>query len=118
MARANAETANSGQEAAILTSEAVEFLHLLQSRFAPCRQELLAERDQRQRRYDLGQAPHNLRKIEHSGESNLAVKPALADQALGQVMLACPPASELLSWGASSGAVTLIADFDDCLSPT
>ena len=60
MARADAETANSGQEAAILTSEAVEFLQLLQSRFAPCRQELLAERDQRQRRYDLGQAPHNL----------------------------------------------------------
>jgi malate synthase len=33
-------------------------------------------------------------------------------------MLACPPASELLSRGANSGAITLIADFDDCLSPT
>jgi malate synthase len=33
-------------------------------------------------------------------------------------MLACPPASEVLSRGASSGAVTLIADFDDSLSPT
>jgi malate synthase len=118
MARADAETANSGQEAAILTPEAVEFLQLLQSRFAPCRQELLAERDRRQRRYDLGQAPHSLPKIEHSGESDWAVKPPLTDQALGQVMLACPPASELLSRGASSEAVTLIADFDDCLSPT
>jgi malate synthase len=118
MARADAGTANSGHNETILTPEAVEFLHLLQSRFAFCRQELLAERDRRQRRYDLGQAPHSLRKIEHSGESDWAVKPSLAGQALGQVMLACPPASELLSRGANSGPVTLIADFDDCLSPT
>jgi len=118
MARVDAETANSGQHAAILTSEAVEFLHLLQSRFAPCRQELLLERDRRQRRYDLGQAPHSPPKMEHSGESDWAVKPSLSDQALGQVMLACPPASELMSRGVSPGAVTLIADFDDCLSPT
>jgi malate synthase len=118
MARVDAETANSGQEAAILTSEAVEFLHLLQSHFAPCRRRLLAERDQRQRRYDLDPAPHSLPKIVHSGETEWAVKPPLADQALEQVMLACPPASELMSRGVSAGAVTLIADFDDCLSPT
>jgi malate synthase len=118
MARVDAETANSGQDAAILTSQAVEFLHLLQSRFAPCRQQLLAEREQRQRRYDLDQAPHGLPKVEHSGESNWAVKPSLSDQALGQVMLACPPASQLMSPGVTAGAVTLIADFDDCLSPT
>jgi malate synthase len=118
MARVDAETANSGQETAILTSEAVGFLRLLQSRFAPCRQELLVERDRRQRRYDLGQAPHSLPKIEHSGEIDWVVKPPLSDQASGQVMLACPPASELLSRGISSGPVTLIADFDDCLSPT
>ena len=118
MARVDAETANSGQEAALLTSEAVEFLHLLRSRFAPCRQELLVERNRRQRRYDLGQALHSLPKIEHSGDSGWAVKPSLSNQALGQVMLACPPASELLSRGVSSGAITLIADFDDCLSPT
>ena len=41
MAQVDTELANSGQEAAILTSEAVEFLHLLQACFAPCRQELL-----------------------------------------------------------------------------
>src|SRR5271156_1365124 len=80
MARADAETANSGQEAAILTSEVVEFLHLLQASFALCRQELLIERDRRQRRYDLDQAPHSLPKIEHSGESDWAVKPSLSDQ--------------------------------------
>jgi malate synthase len=118
MARVDAETANSGQEAAILTSEAVKFLHLLQSHFSACRLELLVERDRRQRRYDLGQVPHSLPKMEHSGESDWAVKPSLSDQALGQVLLACPPSSELLSRGVSSGAVTLIADFDDCLSPT
>ena len=118
MARVDAETANSGQQATILTSEAVEFLHLLQSHFAPCRQQLLAERDQRQRRYDLDQAPHSLPKIEQSGDTDWVVKPPLADQALGQVMLACPPASELMSRDISAGAVTLIADFDDCLSPT
>jgi malate synthase len=118
MTRVDAETANSGQEAAILTSEAVEFLHLLQARFAPCRQELLVERDRRQRRYDLGQALHSLPEIEHSGKSDWAVEPPLSDQAPGQVMLACPPASELMSRDVSAGAVTLIADFDDCLSPT
>jgi malate synthase len=118
MARVDAETANSGQEAEILTSEAVEFLHLLQARFAPCRQELLVERDRRQHRYDLDQAPHSLPEMAHSGESDWAVKTPLAEQALGQVMLACPPATELMSRGVSAGAVTLIADFDDCLSPT
>ncbi len=118
MARVDAETANSGQEAAILTSEAVGFLHLLQARFAPCRQELLLERDRRQHTYDLGQAPHSLPEIEHSGECGWAVKPPLSEQALGQVMLACPPASALISRGLSADAVTLIADFDDCLSPT
>jgi malate synthase len=118
MARTDAETANSSQEAAILTPEAVEFLQSLQSRFAPCRRELLVERDRRQHRYDLGQAPHSLPKMEHSGKSDWAVKPSFSDHALGPVMLVCHPASELLWRGARSGAVTLIADFDDCLSPT
>ncbi len=93
MARVDAETANSGQQATILTSEAVEFLHLLQSHFAPCRQQLLAERDQRQRRYDLDQAPHSLPKIEQSGDTDWVVKPPLADQALGAGD-ACLPSSE------------------------
>ena len=118
MAQVNAELATSGQEGEILTSKAVEFLCLLQSRFAPCRQELLAERGRRQRRYDLGKAPHSLPDIEHAGENGWAVKPSLADQALGQIMLACPPASELMARGVNADAVTLIADFDDCLSPT
>jgi malate synthase len=118
MAQVDAELANFGRERGILTAEAVEFLCLLQSRFAACRQELLVERDRRQHRYDLGSAPHSLPEIEHSGESDWAVKPPLSDQALGEVMLACPPASELMARGVRSGAVTLIADFDDCLSPT
>jgi malate synthase len=114
----DAELANSGQEEGILTSEAVEFLCLLQSRFAASREELLVERGRRQRRYDLGQAPHSLPEIKHSGESGWAVRPPLADQALGEIMLACPPASNLMARSASAGAVTFIADFDDCLSPT
>ena len=118
MAQVDAEPANSGREGGVLTAEAVEFLYLLQSRFAACRQELLVERDRRQHRYDVGSAPHSLPEIEHSGESGWAIKPPLSDQALGQVMLACPPASELIARGVSSGAITLIADFDDCLSPT
>jgi malate synthase len=118
MTRLDAETPNFGREGEILTPEAVQFLCLLQSRFAPCRQELLFERDRRQRTYDLGQAPDSLPVIEHSGETDWGVRPPFPDQVLGQVMLACPPASEVLSRGAGSGAVTLIADFDDCLSPT
>src|SRR5882757_6591882 len=118
MAQLDAELAKSDREGGILTSEAVDFLCLLQSRFAACRKELLVERDRRQHRYDLGQAPHTLPEIEHSGESGWPVKPPLSDQALGQVMLACPPASELMARGVSASAVTLVADFDDCLSPT
>ena len=102
MAQVNAELATSGQEGGILTSKAVEFLCLLQSRFAACRQELLAERGQRQRRYDLGKAPQSLPDIEQPGENGWAVKPPLSDQALGQIMLACPPASELMARGVNS----------------
>jgi malate synthase len=118
MAQVDAELANSGRKGGVLTAEAVEFLCLLQSRFGACRQELLVERDRRQHKYDLGSAPHSLPEIEHSGEGDWTVKSPLSDQALGQVMLACPPASEPMARGVSSGAVTLIADFDDCLSPT
>jgi malate synthase len=118
MAQVDAELADSGREGKILTTEAVEFLYLLQSRFAACRHQLLAERDHRQHRYDLGQAPQSLPEIEHSTESGSAVKPPHSDQALAQVMLACPPATDLIARGMGADAVTLIADFDDCLSPT
>jgi hypothetical protein len=57
MTRLDAETPNFGREGEILTPEAVQFLCLLQSRFGLCRQELLFERDRRQRTYDLGQRP-------------------------------------------------------------
>jgi malate synthase len=118
MAHVDAELASSGREGGVLTPEAVEFLCLLQSRFASCRQEVLVERDRRQHKYDQGRSPNSLPAINLSVENDWTVEPPSSNQALGHVMLACPPASEVLSRGVSSGAVTLIADFDDCLSPT
>ncbi len=118
MTRVDAETAYPGRHDGLLTEEAVRFLCSLQSHFAPCRQELLVERDWRQRKYDLGEAPNPQSRKEPPGETGWAVRPALEGQVFGQIMVACAPESELLSRGTSTNAVVLIADFDDCLSPT
>ncbi len=118
MTRVDAETAYPGRQDGLLTAEAVRFLCSLQSHFASCRQELLMERDRRQRKYDLGQAPNPQARKEPLGETDWVVRPPLAGQEFGQIMVACAPESEVLSHGASSDAIVLIADFDDCLSPT
>jgi malate synthase len=117
MTRVDAETAYPGWQDGILTAEAVQFLCSLQSHFASSRRELLMERDRRQHKYDLGQAPNPLPRKESLVESGWAVRPPLSGQVFGQIMLACGPESEVLSHGAGTDAA-LIADFDDCLSPT
>jgi malate synthase len=118
MTRVDAETAYPDRQDGLLTAEAVRFLCSLQSHFASCRQELLMERDRRQRKYDLGQAPNPQPPKKPLGETGWAVKPPLAGQVFGQIMVPCSPESEVLSQDASTDAVVLIADFDDCLSPT
>ena len=118
MTRVDAETAYPGRQDGLLTADAVRFLCSLQSHFASCRQELLMERERRQRKYDLGQAPNPQPRKEPLGETAWAVRPPLAGQVFGPIMVACGPESEVLSHGASTDAVVLIADFDDCLSPT
>jgi malate synthase len=118
MMRPGAEAAQPSTEESILTMEAAEFLCALHRRFASRRQELLTERDGRQREFDLGHIPGPLSKSAGISEIARPAPPVRSDLAFGQVMLAGSPEGDVLSRGLNSGASLFIADFDDCLSPT
>ncbi len=111
----DAATAQPATEESILSPEAVAFLGALQRRFALCRQELLTARGHRQRQFDCDHIPGPFPEADYIRKTDWALRPALD---FGQVMLAGPPERGFLSFGADSGASVLIADFDDCLSPT
>jgi malate synthase len=112
------EEARLSTEESILSTEAVDLLCALQRRFCSCRQQLLTERDRRQREFDLGNISDPLHRVSLSTEIDRAIRPLPSDPGFGQVMLAGPPEREVLSRGLGSGASLFIADFDDCLSPT
>lgn len=113
-----AEAAQPSTEESILTMEAAEFLCALHRRFASRRQELLMERDGRQRQFDLGHIPEPLPKAGGMSEIARPAPPVRSGLAFGQVMLAGSPEGAVLWQGLDSGASYFIADFDDCLSPT
>lgn len=118
MMQPGAEVAQPSTEENILTMEAAEFLCALHRRFASRREELLTERDGRQREFDLGHAPEPLPKAGGIRETARPTPPVRSGLAFGQVLLAGPPEDEGLSRGLNSGASLFIADFDDRLSPT
>jgi malate synthase len=118
MMHPGAEAAEPSTEESILTMEAAEFLSTLHRRFASRRQELLTERDGRQREFDLDHIPEPLPKVDGISEIARPAPPVRSGHAFGQVMLAGPPEGEALSRGLNSGASLFIADFDDRLSPT
>jgi malate synthase len=101
-----------------LNREAVEFLRDLHDRFEPRRQELLLEREGRQRQFDLGYLPDFLPGTDPVQKREWTIRTLPSDLAHRQVTLSGPPAREALSRGFDSGANVLIADFDDQFSPT
>jgi malate synthase len=114
----NVKTAKPNTKECLLNREAVEFLRDLHERFESRRQELLLERDGRQRQFDLGYLPDFLPGTDPLQRRQWTITPLPSDFAHRQVTLSGPPDREALSRGLDSGANVLIADFDDQLSPT
>jgi malate synthase len=112
------KTAEPRTKECLLSQEAVEFLRDLHDRFEPRRQELLLEREGRQRQFDLGYLPDFLPGADPVQKRQWTIRTLSSDLAHRQVTLSGPPNREALLRGFDSGANVLIADFDDQLSPT
>ncbi|MGC2402659.1 MAG: hypothetical protein WA510_22905 [Acidobacteriaceae bacterium] len=99
----------------ILDPEADEFLRALQRHFGASRQELMEIRARRQEAFDtvpsfgLDPRPDAPYRTE---------PPATPQTGLGQMMLSGPPEPDFLASNGNGPANVLVADFDNCLSPT
>jgi malate synthase len=116
--RHHTKTARPWAEENILAPQAIEFLSALQRRFTFDRREVLAARERRQQQFDLGLIPEPAIKKDHQSVMGPVSGAFCSDSGLGRVMLAVPPEREALLRGMASGASVLVADFEDCLSPT
>src|SRR5712664_1448748 len=101
----------------VLTPRALEFVARLQREFGARRLELLASRDERQRRLDAGDAPQFL---SPSPERDSEWKVARAPQDLQdrRVEITGPTDRKMLINALNSGARVFMADFEDANAPT
>jgi malate synthase len=103
---------------AILTPAALAFLGLLHRRFDARRQYLLAQRRERQARYDAGQLPDfrdDTRTIRESGWRVATIPAALRDR---RVEITGPVERKMIINALNSGAKVFMADFEDSSAPT
>ncbi|KAJ9088066.1 Malate synthase, glyoxysomal [Entomophthora muscae] len=108
-----------GQQAEILTPEALTFVATLHRTFNPKRKELLAAREQREARIQRGEMPDFLPETAHIRNDHTwrAARPApgLVDR---RVEITGPVDRKMVINGLNSGAMTYMADFEDSTAPT
>ena len=102
----------------ILTTEALRFVALLQREFNPRREELLAQRQARQKRLDAGELPDFLPQTKQIRESDWTVAPIVRDLADRRVEITGPVDRKMIINALNSGANVFMADFEDANSPT
>ncbi|MFN2629593.1 MAG: malate synthase A [Gaiellaceae bacterium] len=102
----------------VLTSEATEFLHLLQRELGGEREELLAERQRRARRLREGELPDFLDETRTVREGDWRVRPAPPDLIDRRVEITGPTDRKMVINALNSGASVFMADFEDANSPT
>jgi malate synthase len=101
----------------ILTDEALGFLAELHERFDVRRQELLAARVARQKRFDAGELPDFLPETRDIRESEWTVAPIPADLLDRRVEITGPTNAKMVINALNSGAKVFMADFEDATSP-
>jgi malate synthase len=109
------EIARAGE---VLTPEALAFLAELHRRFDGRRLELLARREERQARFDAGEAPDFLAETREVRESDWRVAPIPADLLDRRVEITGPVDRKMIINALNSGAKVFMADFEDASSPT
>jgi malate synthase len=102
----------------VLTPEAIHFLAELQRRFNARRLELLAARQQRQKRLDAGEKPDFLPETKHIRESEWTVAPIPADLQDRRIEITGPTDRKMIINALNSGSSVFMADFEDANTPT
>ncbi len=102
----------------ILTPEALEFVAALHREFEPRRQELLAYRAERQRRFNAGEMPDFLPETASVRSAEWTIAPLPADLLDRRVEITGPTDRKMVINALNSGASTFMADFEDANCPT
>ena len=102
----------------ILSPSALEFLSELHDRFNGQRIELLAERKERQARFDAGELPDFLEETRDIREAEWVVGPIPRDLHDRRVEITGPTNAKMVINALNSGAKVFMADFEDATSPT
>jgi malate synthase len=103
----------------VLTAEALAFVASLHQSFNPRRLLLLADRSERQARFDAGELPDFLPNTAHvRADRDWQVAPAPADLEDRRVEITGPVEPKMMINALNSGAKVFMADFEDALSPT
>ncbi len=108
----------SGDQAEILSPDAVRFVADLARRFTARRNELLKLRAIRQMEIDRGHFPDFLPETHSIREGNWKVAPIPSDLADRRVEITGPVDRKMVINALNSGASTYMADFEDSNSPT
>jgi malate synthase len=102
----------------VLTSEALEFVALLQRELDPRRRELLAARAERLEPLRAGVLPDFLPDTQAVRDGDWRVPPAPADLRQRRVEITGPVDRKMMINALNSGASVFMADFEDANSPT
>lgn len=102
----------------ILTPEAKEFLLALHEKFNSRRLDLLAERDARQKFFDLGNFPSFQQNTKDIRTSDWVAAPIPEDLQDRRVEITGPVDAKMIINALNSGAKTFMADFEDSNAPT
>ncbi len=103
--------------AEILTGDAVAFAARLQRAFGGRRDELLAQRDARQKRFDAGELPQFLAETRDVREGSWTCDPVGADVQDRRVEITGPVDRKMIINALNSGAKVFMADFEDANTP-
>jgi malate synthase len=116
--RAEIKGPAAGRAAEVLTADALAFLGELHTRFNARRLELLARRQERQKRFDAGEQPDFLAETKAIRDGDWKVAPIPADLQDRRVEITGPVDRKMIINALNSGARVFMADFEDASSPT
>jgi len=102
----------------ILTDDALAFVAGLERCFGPRRVELLAAREERQRRLDAGELPDFLPETRSVRDAEWTIAPVPSDLSDRRVEITGPTDRKMVINALNSGAKMFMADFEDANSPT
>jgi malate synthase len=102
----------------VLTDEALAFLGELHERFDTRRLELLAAREERQKRFDAGELPDFPEETRAIRDAEWTVGAIPADLQDRRVEITGPTNAKMVINALNSGAKVFMADFEDATAPT